>query len=339
MIFRIHLYYMPLVYKEYIQSSQNAVYISIYFNPVSIDSTEKALTAKANSPQMPKRPTRCKHECPHLQSCSSLLSPFRQKNSAHGLSVYHSLSIPCTLQKIRASFEGLAKHVWSVKMEAEGDYSWRLVQLWLHGISAGCVGSIGRFWPARKHEEGSSTLKYHLPSLPKPKDAKPTKNTKNINNRSSNYSAWRAWANEIYWLLSNWIQEHFHAFSEDFCVCRGGSHLMLSNAVISTSPPPTPPLGTAAAPGWGPRLLESKQLGRNFICCSSLTSWASCAWAVLLAKFIEWWCNTDYNQAFQETLHMFLPKKTVYVSMFGASSTSTSQFSFLFSMAWPNNTS
>ena len=237
----------------------------------------------------------------------------------------HALS-----KKIRASFETLAKHVWSVKMEAEGDYSWRLVQLWLHGISAGCVGSIGRFWPARKHEEGSSTLKYHLPSLPKPKDAKPTKNTKNINNRSSNYSAWRAWANEIYWLLSNWIQEHFHAFSEDFCVCRGGCHLMLSNAVISTSPPPTPPLGTAAAPGWGPRLLESKQLGRNFICCSSLTSWASCAWAVLLAKFIEWWCNTDYNQAFQETLHMFLPKKTVYVSMFGASSTSTSQFSFLF---------
>ena len=171
MIFRIHLYYMPLVYKEYIQSSQNAVYISIYFNPVSIDSTEKALTAKANSPQIPKRPTRCKHECPHLQSCSSLLSPFRPQNSAHGLSVYHNLSIPLS-KTFRASFEGLAKYVWVIKIEAERDRSWRLVQLWFHGISAGCVGTIGRFWPARKHAEGSSTLKYHLPSLPKTKRCK-----------------------------------------------------------------------------------------------------------------------------------------------------------------------
>lgn len=121
MIFRIHLYYMPLVYKEYIQSSQNAVYISIYFNPVSIDSTEKALTAKANSPQMPKRPTRCKHECPHLQSCSSLLSPFRQKNSAHGLSVYHSLSIPCTLQKNQSKFRRLSK---ACMVRQNGGWRW-----------------------------------------------------------------------------------------------------------------------------------------------------------------------------------------------------------------------
>ena len=89
--------------------------------------------------------------------------------------------------------------------------------------------------------------------------------------------------------------------------------------VISTLPPPTPPLGTAAAPGWGPRLLDETTWER-LMCCSSLTYW-----------FKPPQPNISGNFA-----HFSNP---VYVSMFVRLQLQLANLHSLFSMAWQNNTS